>query len=222
MNAEHFFHRRPRKRRFARLVDRPDDHRNGRELTQAIGARENAVAEGRLAEQELARLRSQHQMREIDVPRVWRNVRALGHVAKVAEIALVDDLGEIALRDVAHLAALRGVDEIEQRRKCIAQAHAAPAAVADLEDPLELAIERSLVVEIGAAPIDRMPDRRVETAFAVSHVALMTPGERFARVGRSERAFRELSGARQRVRSNSRSCPVTPISRCECAARVPA
>src|SRR5258708_9277947 len=98
-----------------------------------------------------------------------RNVRALGHVAEVAQIALIDYLGEICLGNIVHLAALRRVDEIEKRRESVAQADAPPAAVADIEDALLLAVERILVVVIRVAPIDRMADRRFEIAFTRGH-----------------------------------------------------
>src|SRR4029077_6333965 len=42
---------------------------------------------------------------------------------------------------------------------------ATAAAVTDVEYPLELAIERGGVVEGFAAPVERMPRRRLETAF---------------------------------------------------------
>src|SRR5262249_43932071 len=108
-------------------------------------------------------------MRKVDVPRVRRNIRALRHVAQVAQIALVDDLGEVALRDLLHLAAFRGVYEIEQRGKSVAQVDAAAAAVADVEDALELAVERGFVVVVRVAPVDRMARRRFETTFAGGH-----------------------------------------------------
>ena len=65
-----------------------------------------------------------------------RDVRAL-HVAELALVALVDDLVPFAVgqgRDVAVL----GVDETEQRREGWAQVEAEPAAVAQVEDAIEL------------------------------------------------------------------------------------
>ena len=53
------------------------------------------------------------------------------------------------------------VDQIEQRRKRRAQVHAAAAAVADVEDPLELVLERRLVVELRVLPVERMPRGRL-------------------------------------------------------------
>ena len=114
-------------------------------------------------------LRAEHQMREIDVPRMRRNVRALRHVADVAEVALVDDLRVVVLRDAVDFQRRRRVDEIEQRRERLAQAHAPAAAVADVEDALHLLLERLRVVERRVAPRDGMPCRCLEVAFAVAH-----------------------------------------------------
>ena len=112
------------------------------------------------------RLGPQHQVREVHVPRMRRNVRTLGHVADVAQIALVDDLAEVGLGDAVDLARLALVDQVEQRRKRIAQADAAPASVADVEDALQLRVGRRLVVELRIAPVDRMAGRCFEAAFA--------------------------------------------------------
>ena len=67
-------------------------------------------------------LRAQHQVREVDVPRMRRNVRALRHVAEVAQVALVDDLPVVGLGDAVDLHRLALVDEVEQRRERAAQA----------------------------------------------------------------------------------------------------
>src|SRR5208337_4092008 len=58
------------------------------------------------------------------------------------------------------------VDEVEQRRKAMAEAHASSAAVADPKHPLHLLMERGLVVEIGILPIQRMARRRHQIALA--------------------------------------------------------
>jgi hypothetical protein len=44
-----------------------------------------------------------------------------------------------------------------------------PAAVADVEHPLHLGEGLALVAEVGASPVDRMPGRRLEIAFAQRH-----------------------------------------------------
>ena len=103
-------------------------------------------------------------MGEVHVPLVGRNVGALRHVAEVAEIALVHDLAVVGPVDPVHLHRRALVDEVEQGGEGVAEAHAAPAAVADVEHPLELAAERLLVVELGVAPVDGMAGRYSEAA----------------------------------------------------------
>ena len=94
------------------------------------------------------------------------HVRALGHVADVAQVTLVDDLGEIRLGNAVDFAGLALVDQVEQRRKRIAQAHAAAAAVTDIENALELGVEFGGIVELGVVPVQRMPGGCNEIAFA--------------------------------------------------------
>ena len=76
-----------------------------------------------------------------------RHIRTLGLVAQVAQVALVDDLGVVGLGHAVDFHGRRFVDQIEQRREGLAQADAAAAAVADVEDALEFALERILVPE---------------------------------------------------------------------------
>ena len=95
-----------------------------------------------------------------------RHVGALRHVADVAQVALVDHLPVVGLRHAVHLHRLALVDEVEQRRERVAQADAAAAAVADVEDALGLLEERRLVVVLGAAPVDRVARRGLQVAFA--------------------------------------------------------
>src|SRR5258708_3928535 len=92
---------------------------------------------------------AQHQVREVDVPRMRRHIRAFGHVAHVAEVTLVDHLPEGLLIYAIELAGLGVVDEIEQSRKGIAQIEAAAAAMADIEYPFELLLQRTRVIELG-------------------------------------------------------------------------
>ena len=79
---------------------------------------------------------------------------------------MVDDLREVLLVDAVELAGLRLVDQIEQRREGVAQIEAAAAAVADVEDPLELLLERGVVVELRVLPAERVARGRLETALA--------------------------------------------------------
>jgi hypothetical protein len=82
-----------------------------------------------------------HEPREVELPFVRRHVGAL-HVAELALVALVDHLVALGVgqrRDVA----VFGVDEVEQGRERRAQVEAEPAAVAQVEDPVELDGERA-------------------------------------------------------------------------------
>src|SRR5436190_2072899 len=84
-------------------------------------------------------------------------------------VALLDDLGVVLLVDLVHLAVGGGVDQVEQGRKRLAQADTAAAAVANVEDALQLGEGLALVAVVGASPVDRMPGRRLEVAFAQRH-----------------------------------------------------
>ncbi len=75
VHAEQRLHRAARSRHCVGLVDHLHDHRNRRDLAQLVGARERAIPKARFATLELLRLGTQHQVRKVDVPRMWRNVR---------------------------------------------------------------------------------------------------------------------------------------------------
>jgi hypothetical protein len=62
---------------------------------------------------------------------------------------VVDDFPVDALIHRGHLAGIGGVDRVEQRREGVAEAEAAATAVADVEDALELLLERAEIVELG-------------------------------------------------------------------------
>ena len=63
------------------------------------------------------RLRAQHQVREVHVPRVRRNVGTLAHVAHVAEVAVIHHLPARRLRHGRDFAGRRFVDVLEQDRE---------------------------------------------------------------------------------------------------------
>jgi hypothetical protein len=79
---------------------------------------------------------------------------------------LIDHLSVCALLDPVDFAALRRIDQIEQRRKSIAQIETAAASVANLEDPLEFRIERLQVIKLRIPPVERMARWRLETTLA--------------------------------------------------------
>jgi hypothetical protein len=133
---------------------------------QLLGGLDTAVLE-------LDRLGTQHQMRKIKVPFVRRHVGTLGHVAKVAQVAVVDHAPVGRLLDAMNLAVVGGVDQIEQSRERLAQADATAAAMADVEHALEFLETRCFVVERVALPVQRMARGRLQIAFAVRHCSLM-------------------------------------------------
>jgi hypothetical protein len=138
-----------------------------------VGRGEQLLACPHFTVLELDCLGAQHCVRKIKVPRVRRHVRALRQVAQVAQIALVNDAPEILLGDAVHFAIGGGIDQIEQRRERVAQAHAAPAAVADVEDAFHLLLARCLVVEVWVLPVDRVARGCLQVAFAGAHVLIL-------------------------------------------------
>jgi hypothetical protein len=145
------------------------DDRYAGEQAYLVGRGQELVARGGAVLPELHGLGAQHQVREVEVPLVRRHVRALAHVAHVAQVALVDDVLVLLLRDAIDLAGRPVVDKVEQRRERSAQADAASAPVADLEHALHFLLERLLVPELRALLAERMPGRRLEAALTDGH-----------------------------------------------------
>jgi hypothetical protein len=105
-------------------------------------------------------------VREVEVEFMGRHIRAAHHEAHVAERAGVDHRLVVGLVDTVEFAGFRLVDEVEEAREGVAEIEAAAAAVADVEDTLDLGVQLVPVVEVGIVPIDRVAHRRVEAAFA--------------------------------------------------------
>src|SRR3954470_17458040 len=101
-------------------------------------------------------LGAQHQVREIDVPGMRRNVGTLRHETHVTQVTVIDDVPVDLLVDTIEFECRRRIDGVEQGRERIAQAEAAATAVTDVEDALEFFLERSLIDEFSAAPVERM------------------------------------------------------------------
>jgi hypothetical protein len=100
-------------------------------------------------------------MREIKIPGMRRHVRALGHVADIAEVALINHLPVFFFRHAIHLTGRALVNQIKEPRKRIAQAHAPAAAMADIKNPLHLGKAGAFVVKLLAFPVNGMPGRRL-------------------------------------------------------------
>jgi hypothetical protein len=101
-------------------------------------------------------------MREVEVPRVRRNIRTLRHVAHVTEVTVIDDVPVHLLVDGIEFARGCFVDRIEQGGETIAERETTATAVTDIEYALEFFLEGGLVVERGISPVERMTDRRLE------------------------------------------------------------
>jgi hypothetical protein len=56
---------------------------------------------------------TQHQVREIKVPNVWWRVWALGHVAKITQVALINDFVVIFLVHAMNFTIFSGIDQIK-------------------------------------------------------------------------------------------------------------
>ncbi len=150
-------------------VDHLHHHWNRGELAHCVGAGQELVAKAGAALLELDRLGTQHGVGEIEIPRMRRHVRAFGHVAEIAQIALVDHLHVVGLGNAVDLHRRRFVHKVEQRGKRGAQRQAAAAAVADIENALKLVVELVLVVEIRVFPVERVAGGGFEAAFAGAH-----------------------------------------------------
>jgi len=137
-----------------------------RQLAVAVGLAQLRRHGAALAVAQLGCARAQHEVREVQVEFVRRHVGAFDHEAHVAQRAGVHDLLEVGAVDRIELAGLGLVDQVEQRREGIAEVEAAPAAVTDVEDPAQLRLDLVRVGEVRIPPVDGMPDRRVEPAFA--------------------------------------------------------
>jgi hypothetical protein len=75
-------------------------------------------------------------VREIDIPFMGRNIRALCHVTKIAHVTLVHDLEVIFLVDTIDFHSLTLIDQVKKRGKRITQADAPATAMTDIIDPL--------------------------------------------------------------------------------------
>ena len=169
MDSQHTVHHLAGDRVFVHRVHRLGDYRNGCQLAHQVGAGQQFVAESGPAFFEFHHLGAQHQMREIQVEPVRRHIRAFGHEAHVAQIALVDDLPVDRFLDGVEFVRRAFVYRVEQGGKCIAQVEAAPTAMTDVIDTVQLPHQRSFVVELGILPIQWMAQRRFKIAFACAH-----------------------------------------------------
>ena len=100
---------------------------------------------------------------------VWLESRPAG---RIASWTVKTDIDPKKATFNVEFAGLAFVDQIEQGRKRTAQTDAATATVADVEYTMQFRIELVLIVEVGRLPVDRMPGRCFQTAFAYCHGGL--------------------------------------------------
>jgi hypothetical protein len=74
-------------------------------------------------------------MRKVQVPLMGRHVGTFCQIAKIAEIAMIDDLGVVCDSDPVHFHGVAVVNKVEEGWKSITQADASPACVADVINP---------------------------------------------------------------------------------------
>jgi hypothetical protein len=98
-------------------------------------------------------------MGEIDIPLMGRHIGALGHEAKVTEIALLHHRGIVRSGNAIGLHGGGVVDEIEKDREGLAKTDATAAVVTNLENPVHLLLQRPGVVKIRGSPVDGVTER---------------------------------------------------------------
>ena len=165
MHAEDPLQRRARRLELIGGVDRVHHDGDARQLADRVGGCENFFRGAHAAFVELHRFGAQHEMREIDVPRMRRDVRAFALVAEVAQITVVDHLPVVVARDTVDFHGLRFVDQVEQRGERVAQTDAAAATVAEVKHALQFVEQFRLVVEPRIIPVNGVAGRRFEAAF---------------------------------------------------------
>jgi hypothetical protein len=104
-------------------------------------------------------------MWKVDVEIVRWDVRALGEVTQIAEIALIDDLGVISRIHPIHFKGFRFIDQIKERRERIAKTDTTAAAMTDVIDTLEFSVQRVFIPKFLGFPAERMPGRGIDTSF---------------------------------------------------------
>ena len=120
-----------------------------------------------LALGKLHRLRPQHEMGEVEVEFMGRQVGAFGLRAEIAEIALVHDLAVVLLRHAVHFHGLGLIHEIEEHGEGLAEADATAAGVADVKNPLKLLVQGLFVPEFWGLPVVRFALCFFEIAFTI-------------------------------------------------------
>ena len=148
-------------------IDHFGNHGYAGKLTDSIRRRQNSISLRSTLILKSSCLGPQHQMWKIDVPFMRWYIRALRHVAHVAQITVIDDLPINGLGHRVDFHALGFIDGIEQRRKRVTKIETTTTSVADIENAFHLRQQRRFVVEILRLPVDWMTSGRFETTLAL-------------------------------------------------------
>ena len=141
MNAERGLHQDAQQRLAVRPIG--DAGREARHLAEHLGPRQHPRAQAEAARLPANGIGAQQQAREVELElvAVIRRVGALD-VTELALVAGVDHAPGFCRRELPDvpLVPLDGFEQLGERR---AQVEAKPAAVADVEDPLQFLLERA-------------------------------------------------------------------------------
>ena len=167
-------------------------HRPGR-----VGVREDAVAERDAPRLRPLRLVAVHELREVELVLVLvpRRVRAL-HLAQLALEAGVHHPVRLGGGELADVAVVLLVDEVEQDREAVAVLEAHAAAVADLEGPRDLLLQArgvpvARLLGVVGKPVGRLVGNRlVGLAHGVGDPGAARAGDGGERRGRTGAAGR--------------------------------
>ena len=165
VHAQYFFHQGAGGLGFVDSIDRLHHDGNAGELAVRVGRSQEFFSRTHFTFFELDGLGLQHGVRKVEVELVRRHVRALGQVAQVAHEALVHHFPVVFFVHAIDFTGLAFVDQVKQRGKRAAQAHAAAAAVANVKNALHFMEHFVFVVVVGVFPVDRVARRRLQVAF---------------------------------------------------------
>ena len=109
---------------------------------------------------------AQHEVREIKVEFVRRDIGAFRHEAEITQGARIHDALETCAINCVELFRRRAVNQIKQARKTVAEIKTPTAAMADIKDAAHLFIQQRRIGEIWVVPVNDVTGWRFEAAFA--------------------------------------------------------
>ena len=139
--------------------------RNAGKLADSVGRGDDLVAQFATALLISERLGAQHQMRKVYIPVMRRYVWALGQIAEIAKIAVVNDLPVVLALDSIDLHGRGFVHQVEQFRKRVAQVDATATSVTNVKNTFQFVKYRSFVVKPRLILTERVARGCLETAF---------------------------------------------------------